>query len=156
MTITVVLSWLRNSLKKNQRSTCLQSCQTESQSILKLVTIRLIQREDNGVIPASKHSPNILTILYETVTYKGCSEAMKSLSNSMESTRHFLREETHHATCISISISSFIKISVKREIYLCTIGRFHKLFGKRWRRRKKLPRRKVNLQKSSSSSWTLR
>ena len=46
---------------------------------------------------------------------------MKSLSNSMESTRHFLREETHHATCISISILSFIKITVKRETYLCTI-----------------------------------
>ena len=55
----------------------------------------------------------------------------------MVNARHFLREETQHVACISVSILSYTKRGVRRETYHYIIGKFYRPLGKRWRKRKK-------------------
>jgi hypothetical protein len=48
----------------------------------------------------------------------------------MESTRLSIKEGTHRATYISISIILFTKRGVKKKRYWSIIGPFHGAFGK--------------------------
>ena len=50
--------------------------------------------------------------------------------NCMASARLFTKEETCHAACISISITTSTRKGVKRRIYLLAIRRFHRILLK--------------------------
>ena len=72
----------------------------------------------------------------------------------MESVKLSIKEGTHRAAYISISIIHFTSKGVKKITYRSIIGPFHRVPGKRWRRKKRLAARIRNSNKSwSSSQW---
>lgn len=73
----------------------------------------------------------------ETLLTKNYTGSTNASLNCMESARLSLREETHPVACISVSITRFIRASVKRMVYQSIIGPFHGISGKPWRTRKR-------------------
>ena len=70
----------------------------------------------------------------------------------MESVKLSIKEGTHRAAYISISIIHFTSKGVKKITYRSIIGPFHGVFGKQWRRKKRLATQIRNSNKSWSSS----
>ena len=71
----------------------------------------------------------------------------------MESVKLSIKEGTHRAAYISVSTIHFTSKGVKKITYRSIIGPFHGVFGKRWRRKKRLAARIRNSNKSWSSRW---
>jgi len=68
----------------------------------------------------------------------------------MESARLSIKEGTHRVAYISVSIIPFTRRGVKKKRYRSLIGPFHRAFGKRWRKKKRLKRAATQQRNNNS------